>query len=263
MAIKERLVAADAYAKALATGDKNAAQVAAKYIAQDVVSTVGNRTFEGHDEVLSRITGVWPQTPVYRKGTWEAAKEAGSDVVVNATMKPVGAGPAEVNVTFSFNDSDQINKVNLENIVKTQLVETDVLPDFISSRINSALANDTPLSVSYVDKDGRPKLSLRGSVRTYGDHALSIWARKDSGLADSISANPNMSLLFRDNPTRSTIILQGKARVDADPAVRKQIFDESPEVEQNHESWESGAAVIIDLEQVDGGTPDGRVKFRR
>ena len=120
--------------------------------------------------------------------------------------------------------------------MKTQLVETDVLPDFISNRINNALANDTPLSVSYVDKDGRPKLSLRGSVRTYGDHALSIWARKDSGLADSISTNPNMSLLFRDNPTRSTIILQGKARVDADPAVRKQIFDESPEVEQNHEN---------------------------
>ena len=72
MAIKERLVAADAYAKALATGDKAAAQVASKYIAQDVVSTVGNRTFEGHDEVLSRITGVWPQTPVYRNGTWEA-----------------------------------------------------------------------------------------------------------------------------------------------------------------------------------------------
>ena len=66
---------------------------------------------------------------------WEAAKEAGPDIVVNATMKPVGAGPAEVNVTFSFNDSDQINKVNLENIVKTQLIETDVLPDFISSRI--------------------------------------------------------------------------------------------------------------------------------
>jgi hypothetical protein len=57
--------------------------------------------------------------------------------------------------------------------------------------------------------------------------------------------------------------LQGTARVDADPAIRKQIFDESPEVEQNHESWEAGAAVIIDLDQVDGGTPDGRVKMRR
>ena len=263
MATKERLAAADAYAKALATGDKGAAAAADKHIAQDVVSTVGNRTFEGHDEVLSRITGVWPQTPVYRNGTWGAAKEAGSDVVVNATMKPVGAGPAEVNVTFGFNDSDQINKVNLENIVKTQLVETDVLPDFISSRINTALANDTPLSVTYVGKDGKPKISLRGSVRTYGDHSLSIWARKDSGLAEAVGTNPSMSFLFRDNPTRSTIILQGTARVDTDPAIRKQIFDESPEVEQNHESWEAGAAVIIDLDQVDGGTPDGRVKFRR
>ncbi len=263
MPTAERLTAADAYAKALATGDRGAATVASKHIAKDVVSTVGTRTFEGYDEVLSRITGVWPQTPVYRNGTWGAAKESGSDVVVNATMKPVGAGPAEVNVTFSFNDADQINKVNLENIVKTQLVETDVLPDFITTRINGALANDTPLSTSYVDKDGRPKLSLRGSVRTFGDHSLSIWARKGSGLADAIATNPNVSFLYRDNPTRSTIILQGKARVETDGKVRKQLFDESPEVEQNHESWEAGVAVIIDLDQVDGGTPDGRVKFRR
>jgi hypothetical protein len=72
-----------------------------------------------------------------------------------------------------------------------------------------------------------------------------------------------VSFLYRDNPTRSTIILQGKARVETDGKVRKQLFDESPEVEQNHESWEAGVAVIIDLDQVDGGTPDGRVKFRR
>jgi len=263
MATQERVAAAEAYAKALSTGDRGAASAAAKHLAKDIVVQVGNRTFEGYDKALERITGIWPLTPVYRKGDWGSPREENSHVVVHAKMQPVGAGPTEVNLTFSFNDSDQINRVEQKNVMATTFVDTDVLPDFVSSRVNNALANDTPLSVSYVSKDGHPKLSLRGSVRAYSDHQLSIWARNDTGLVAAIATNPNISLLYRDNPTRSTLIFQGKAHVDSDEAVRKQVFDDAPEVEQNHETWTTGVAVIIDLEQVDGGTPDGRVRLRR
>ena len=125
------------------------------------------------------------------------------------------------------------------------------------------MANDTPLSVSYVDGDGKPKLSLRGSVPRLRRQALSIWAERSPVLADAVKSNPNMSLLYRDNPTRSTLIFNGKARIEEDDTLRKQIFDETPEVERNHESWTSGAAVIIELDTADGATPVGRVRFRR
>ena len=263
MATQERLAAAGAYTKALSTGDRAAATEAAPHLAQDIVVQVGNRTFEGYDVALERITGIWPQTPVYRKGEWAAPAEENGNVVVHGTMAPVGAGPSKVNLTFAFNDEDKISRVDVENIVGTELFEVSELPAFVCEAVNTALFNDTPLSVSYVDGDGKPKLSLRGSVRAYGAQALSIWARKESGLADAIKSNPNMSLLFRDNPTRSTLIFTGQARIEEDDTLRKQIFDETPEVERNHESWTSGAAVIIELDTADGATPVGRVRFRR
>ena len=210
MATQERLAAAGAYTKALSTGDRAAATEAAPHLAQDIVVQVGNRTFEGYDDALERITGIWPQTPVYRKGEWAAPAEENGNVVVHGTMAPVGAGPSKVNLTFAFNDEDKISRVDVENIVGTELFEVSELPAFVCEAVNTALFNDTPLSVSYVDGDGKPKLSLRGSVRAYGAQALSIWARKESGLADAIQSNPNMSLLFRDNPTRSTLIFTGQ-----------------------------------------------------
>ena len=133
----------------------------------------------------------------------------------------------------------------------------------LKARINNALANDTPIAVAYVDEGGRPHLSLRGSTQVYSDTQLSIWARSSTtGIAAAIDKNPNVELLYRDNGSRSTLVMTGKARVETSDAIRRKIFEGSPEVEQNHESWESGAAIIIDLTTVNGATPDGRVRMK-
>lgn len=263
MANERRITAAKAYVDALSTGDKVLAEAASPHLAADIVVTAGQRTFKGHDEALARITGVWPQTPVYRKTTWPAPVDAGDHVTVDAKMAPVGAGPTEVHLKFRFNEADQISAVDHENVIGTPLVETDKLPGFVKQRVNGALANDTPLTVAYVDEEGRPHLSLRGSVQTYGDTQLSLWIRTgQGGIAAAVEKNPNVELIYRDNPSRSTILFKGKARVEPDEAVRSRIFTESPEVEQNHESWESGVAVIVDLTEVNGATPDGRVRMK-
>lgn len=259
----EQIAAAQAYVDALSTGDKQKAQLASPHLADDVTLKAGAREFSGHDEVLARITGIWPMTPVYRKTTWPAPTDAGDHVAVDAPMAPVGAGPTEVHLKFWFNDAGKISAVEQDNVIGTPLVETDKLPDFVKSRVNNALANDTPIVVAYVDEEGRPRTSLRGSVQAYSDTQLSIWARASTtGIAVAVGANPNVELLYRDNPSRSTLIFKGKARVESDEAIRKQIFDDSPEVEQNHESRANGAAIIIDLSEVGGATPDGRVRFK-
>lgn len=264
MAAEDRMKAAQTYVDALRTGDRAAAQAAAPYLARDIVVEIGARTFEGYAEALSRITGVWPQTPVYHNGAWEAPRTEGGQVRVTGTMAPVGAGPTVVNLRFSFNEADLINRVEQENVIGQPLFETDKLPGFVKDRINGALANDTPLCVSYVDETGRPHLSLRGSTQAFSDTQLAIWVRgAKTGLAAAVDRNPNLTLLYRDNPTRSTLIFMGRGRIDTSDAVRKTVFESSAEVEQNHETWTSGAALIIDLDQVDGATPEGRVKFRR
>ncbi len=258
----EQIAAAQAYVNALSTGDKQAAKAASPHLAEDVTLKAGPREFSGHDDVLARITGVWPLTPVYRKTTWPAPIEVGDHVAVVAPMAAVGAGPTEVHLKFWFNDAGKIARVEQDNITGTPLLETNKLPDFVKSRVNGALVNDTPIVVAYVDANGYPRVSLRGSVQAYSDTQLSIWVRASTtGMAVAIASNPHVELLYRDNPSRSTLIFKGKARVEADESIRKQIYDDSPEVEQNHESWANGAAIIIDLSEVSGATPDGRVRM--
>ncbi len=260
-----RLGAAQAYVEALRTGDHSAAKAVAKYLAKDILVTVGQRErHEGFEQALRRITGAWPNTPVYIKGDWSDIREEGKQVKVRAKMRPVGAGPSGVNITFSFNEACEIVRVEQENLPGARLVETESLPDFVRERVNNALASDTPICVAYTSEDGRPILSLRGSTRVYSDTQLCIWLRNaDGGLARSLEKNPSMTLLYRDSASRSTLIFQGRGHLATSEEIRDRVFDLIPEIEQNHSPDRTGSALIIDLDRVDGGTPDGRVRFVR
>lgn len=258
-----RLEAAQAYVDALRTGVPALGKAAGKYLADNVVVQVGNQTFEGREEAERRITGVWPLTPVYRKGSWQAPREEGDKVLVHASMPPFGAGVQSVDITFSFNDAGQITEVRQTNTDTKPLYETDVMPEFVKARISRALADDIPVSVAYVDENGRPSLSLRGSTFAYSDTQLAIWARNRDGLAKAIQKNPYVAVLYRENPTRSTLIFKGKAHVVEDQAEALRIHDMTPEVERNHLTRDTGCAVVIDLESIDGATPEGRVRYRR
>jgi len=259
----DKMEAAQAYVDALKTGVPSLGKAAGKYLADNVVVKVGNQKVEGKEEAQNRITGVWPNTPVLRKGNWQALREEDGKVKVHASMPPFGAGVQSVDLTFSFNSEGQITEVEQVNTNNVPAYEIDVIPDFVKARVNRALADDIPLSVAYVDEDGRPSISLRGSVMAYNDTQLVIWARNREGLAKAIKKNPYISLLYRENPTRSTLIFEGKAHVLDDKEEALRIHDMSPEVERNHLTRDTGAAVVIDIENIDGSTPEGRVKVRR
>ena len=266
----KRLEAAEAYVLAMRTGEYPAVDRADEVLASDVKlngATVWGRqgaTVEGKEDVLYRITGVWPNTPVYVRGYWSAAKEEGDKVKVTATFPGMGASPAGVNLTFGFNDKDQISVIDQEIVPQARPEASDTIPDIARGTINAALANNTPMSVAYVDEDGTPNLSLRGSVQVYSDTQLSIWVRnKEGGMAKAIAKNPNMSLLYRDNHTRSTLIVKGKGHIETDDETVNRVWNNIQDVEQKHETRESGCALIIDVVSMGGGTPRGGVRVQR
>ena len=77
-----RIRAAEAYLLSMRTGEVPATEAASRYIADDVKlngATVWGRqgaTLEGKKDVLYRITGEWPNTPVYVKGLTAAQLKA-------------------------------------------------------------------------------------------------------------------------------------------------------------------------------------------
>jgi general stress protein 26 len=265
-----RIRAAEAYLLAMRTGEVPATESAAHFLAEDVKlngATVWGRqgaTLEGKKDVLYRITGEWPNTPVYVKGFWSEPRLEGDKVKIDATFPAMGAAPAEVHLTFGYNSDNLINVIDQQIVPQPRPEVTDVIPDSARGLINGALRNNTPMTVAYVDEDGKPNMSLRGSVQVYSPTQLSIWLRnKEGGMVNALKTHPTIGLLYRDSNTRSTLSIQGIGHVEEDPEICERVWDSIQDVEQKHETREVGCALIIDVTKIQGGTPKGGVRYQR
>ena len=139
------------------------------------------------------------------------------------------------------------------------------LPAAIKDAVNNAFTNGKPVLVAYVDEDGQPSLSFRGSAQAFSDSALAIWVRNpEGGLQKALGKNPRISLMYRDPTPESRTMLQfkGKARLGND-AERETVYNNAPEPERNADREKKGFPLIIDLERVDGFAPGVRVAMRK
>ncbi len=128
-----------------------------------------------------------------------------------------------------------------------------ILPAALRALVDTALESRHPMIVAHCDPDGQPVLSFRGSVRVFGDAALSMWIRRPQGrFVDAIRRQPKIALMYRNEDTRATYQFQGRARIDDDPDVRERVWSNAPAAEQRHDPVRAGAAVIVDLDRVEG-----------
>jgi hypothetical protein len=125
------------------------------------------------------------------------------------------------------------------------------LTDEMREAINGALSDRVPITVSYVDDDGQPSLSLRGSVQVYGSDQLAIWVRNPSGgILSGITGNPKLALMYRNPTTRLAWQFHGRAERDDTEQARQTIYDNSPEGERNADPDRKGVALVIDIDRV-------------
>ena len=86
--MSSRTQAAEAYVKALRTGEPSASQLASNYLADDVVLATAQGEVSGRDEVVKRITGQWPLTPVFQHAGFGAPEETSDSVKLDAELPP-------------------------------------------------------------------------------------------------------------------------------------------------------------------------------
>ena len=261
----KRIQAAEAIVQSIRTGERVASNRAAEFLAEDVILDTGREEVKGKAAVLERISGEWPFTPIYKIGGWSDPQVDGDTLKVTATFPALGAAPAGMNLTFSFNDEGKVTHIHQENVMSGPPQQVDRIPDHIKGQINGALYNGTPMVVSYVDEEGQPPQSLRGSTVVFSDTQLGIWIRNaDGGLSKAVqSGNNKLSLLYRDSKTRSTIVIQGRGHISDDPEVRRRLYELTPEVEQMHDPERKGVALIIDVTRLQGGGPRGNYRMQR
>lgn len=173
----------------------------------------------------------------------------------------------ELIVTLSF-DGDTIALVQEQRMPAPPATARPlVLPESLKRRIDNALVDRHAMLVGHVDAQGQPVLSFRGSVQVFGDDRLALWIRNaDGAFIRAIGSNPRIALMYRDEEAKATYQFQGRAHVTADRAERERVFRRAAQAEQAHDFAMLGAAVIVDLDRVEGYAglgPEGQVDVIR
>jgi len=132
--------------------------------------------------------------------------------------------------------------------------------------IDSAFGASKPIVISYVDENGAPQLSYRGSTQAYSDTQLAIWVRNPEGrILESIAKTPAVALIYGnfDPSNRGFMIFRGRAHVDGSDAVRQHVYEHSHEFERGKDPDRKGIAMLIDLDSIEGFFGGARLEMKR
>lgn len=249
------------YLDAVTTGGDDASAALADEVADAVEVRGPLGSGSGRAALLD---GVRVVQPLFAAGTWSEPVADGDGLRVSATFRP-GAVLGAATLTFRFDGDGRIVELAQELTPGAPPPPVPVaLDEVISAAINGALDNGTPIVAAYVDRAGQPQLSLRGTTQVFAPDQLAVWIRdRNGGLLRALPDNPRLTFFYRDPATRANYQIQGRGRVDDDPAVRDAVFDNSPEREQALDPERRGVAVVVDIDRVTGRGPAGAVNMER
>lgn len=205
------------------------------------------------DAMMKQEGGLFPQLK------WDAPEQHGDAVRISGHAPEGSARLGYLcllhfkNEKISLIQQQDIRDARMAGVGRPRQSEPTIkLPQELKRMIKEA-RNSNPMFLSCVDKDGQPALSYRGSIHAYSDDQLAMWIRNPEGeFLSCISKNPRVALMYRENTSKVAFQFQGRARVTHDPAERAKIYAGSPAIDQNHDFAQVGAAVIVDLDMVEG-----------
>jgi Pyridoxamine 5'-phosphate oxidase len=125
------------------------------------------------------------------------------------------------------------------------------ISDHVAQAVNGARDKGRPIVLAYVNEDGYPSVSTRGSTHVYGPQQLAIWGRNpDGGLQKAIASNPKVGLLAFDMDPFTLLFFNGRARLD--PSQNDVVWEKIPQGEKDLDPERKGGAIIIDLDSIKG-----------
>jgi len=256
---------ADRYLAALKDPNEETLAALAEVLADDVRAAGMFGSGETKEAVLTSTAK--PPFPLLASATWAEPEhdEATRTITVTGTLPP-GLPVVGATVTMRTDDAGtRLTFLAQELVQGTPGDPTELaIDDALAEVIDNALDNKTPFLAAYVDANGVPKVSPRGTVQSWSPTEVAMWARDpNGGMLRAIPTNPNVSLFYRDGATRIQLEIVGRMRVTEDPDERQRVFDRSPLVERNFDPLLRGKAIIVEVDSIVGNGPNGRVNMKR
>jgi hypothetical protein len=254
---------AERYLAALKNPNDDTLAGLAPVLADDVVAAGMFGAGEGRDAVLESTAK--PPYPLLGAATWDEPNVDGDTITVRGTLPPGLPVVAAVVTMRTTADGTRLQHLAQElEQGKPGAPSALAIDDDLAALIDGALDNKTPFLAAYVDADGVPHVSPRGTVQSWSPTEVAMWARDpNGGMLRAIPTNPNVSLFYRDGASRAQYEIVGRMRVTEDPDERQRVFDRSPLIERNFDPLLRGKAIIVEVDSVVGSGPSGRVNMKR
>jgi hypothetical protein len=258
-----RIAAVEAYLTALGSTDENQAKALGPALADDVLVQTNFGKGQGREAALALLREPRTAGLVAAGVRWSGPASDGDQIVVTGTL-PETAPFGGLELLFDFS-GDTITGVEQQTLPPPPVQPRPLrLTPEIKAAVNGALDNQTPMLIAYVDDTEQIHLSFRGTIQAYSDDQLALWARDpEGGLPRNIADRPKVTLFYHDAPRRTTYTFYGQARHVTDPETRAVIFENSHPREQQVDFRRRGAAIVVDLDRVEGRDQGGRLLLQR
>ncbi len=125
------------------------------------------------------------------------------------------------------------------------------IPGEMRDLVNSALADRAPCFVGTASGDGRPQISLKGSVLVYDDETLAFWERAKRTALENVRENPRTVVFYRNPQQRINWRFHGTATVHESGAIRDAVMGRTVQPELDRDPDRTGVAVLVKIDLID------------
>ena len=124
------------------------------------------------------------------------------------------------------------------------------ITDDMRQLIDNALTDRESCVLGTASKDGRPQISMKGSVMVYDPQTLAYWERSKRSALENVSENPQVVIFYRNPEKRINWRFYGIAIVYDQGPVREAVMNRTVKAELDRDPERQGVAVLVRLDRI-------------
>jgi predicted pyridoxine 5'-phosphate oxidase superfamily flavin-nucleotide-binding protein len=124
------------------------------------------------------------------------------------------------------------------------------ITDEMRQLIDNAYADGVPCILGTASKDGRPQISMKGSVLVFDRGTLAYWERSMRSALENVAGNPQVVIFYRNPGKRINWRFHGTATVYEKGAIRDNVMNRTIQAELDRDPERKGVAVLIKVDRI-------------
>ena len=116
--------------------------------------------------------------------------------------------------------------------------------------LNNALDDGFYSYVGTASRDGRPQISMRGSLSVYDSETLAFWERSRRSSLENVNENPQVVIFYRNSDKRINWRFHGTAALHESGEVRDRVMAQTPQPELDRDPERTGIAVLVRIDTI-------------